>query len=146
MGGLIETPALHSPLVPRTATSRAGGPKGVREEASRLERTRSARSTDDTGGTGAVRAAPSKRHRPTSVGLALSVVLLCSAMAGSAAAAAPSAPTVETESATAIEATGAVLHGTVNPNKAETGCSFEYGTTTSYGLTVPCAKSPGAGE
>jgi WD40-like Beta Propeller Repeat len=36
---------------------------------------------------------------------------------------------------------GATLHGTVNPDGAgEASCEFEYGTSTAYGLTVPCPK------
>src|SRR5207302_4072280 len=34
----------------------------------------------------------------------------------------------------------------VNPNGATaTSCRFEYGTTSSYGLSVPCATLPGSG-
>jgi hypothetical protein len=37
----------------------------------------------------------------------------------------------------------ATLHGTVNPDGvAVTACEFEYGTTTEYGATAPCAQSP----
>ncbi|HEV7937942.1 MAG TPA: hypothetical protein VGP18_07965 [Solirubrobacteraceae bacterium] len=44
-----------------------------------------------------------------------------------------SAPTATTGSATAITASEATLHGTVNPEGAETKYYFEYGTTESYG-------------
>jgi len=58
----------------------------------------------------------------------------------------PPAPTVETKPATAITQTTATLNATVNPNGGEvTECKFEYGTTTSYGSTVPCAVAPGGG-
>jgi hypothetical protein len=44
-----------------------------------------------------------------------------------------------------IESTSATLHGAVNPDGVElTECFFEYGPTTSYGLTAPCAESPAA--
>ncbi len=56
-------------------------------------------------------------------------------------------PTVGTEPATEITATSATLNGSVNPNGSEvTTCSFEYGTTPSYGKSVPCATSPGKGN
>jgi hypothetical protein len=42
-------------------------------------------------------------------------------------------PSVETKAATNTTATGATLHGTVNPWGAETKYYFEYGLTTSYG-------------
>ncbi len=51
------------------------------------------------------------------------------------------APTVSTGSATAITSTSATLQGTVNPNGANTTYYFEYGTTTSYGLTTDSASA-----
>jgi hypothetical protein len=52
----------------------------------------------------------------------------------------------ETEAAGEEEATSATLNGTVNPRGAAiTACSFEYGTTTAYGKSMPC-EDPGAGE
>jgi FG-GAP-like repeat len=42
-------------------------------------------------------------------------------------------PTAITLPASAIGLTDATLNGTVNPNGHETGCYFEYGSTTSYG-------------
>jgi hypothetical protein len=40
----------------------------------------------------------------------------------------------------------ATLNATVNPNGEEvTSCEFEYGTTTSYGSSVPCSTKPGSG-
>ena len=60
--------------------------------------------------------------------------------------AAGSPPTVVTGSATGVTATEAILHGTVNPNGFSTTDQFEYGTTTSYGTTVPAvAESAGSG-
>ena len=58
----------------------------------------------------------------------------------------PDAPTVVSEPASAISQTGATLNATVNPNGGEVSeCRFEYGPTTKYGSTVPCASSPGSG-
>ena len=51
-------------------------------------------------------------------------------------------PTATTRSATAIAQTGATLQASVNPNGAQTSVHFEYGTTTSYGQSVP-AQTPG---
>ena len=59
----------------------------------------------------------------------------------------PSAPTAVTGAAIGVEQTSATLHATVNPNGGEVSeCKFEYGTTTSYGSSAPCAPSPGAGS
>jgi hypothetical protein len=56
------------------------------------------------------------------------------------------APTVTTTAATAVTRTLATLNGTVNPNGATVSdCHFEYGATTSYGSTAPCASAPGSG-
>ena len=46
---------------------------------------------------------------------------------------AQSAPTVETESPTSVEATIATANGTVSPNGSRTTIHFDYGTSTSYG-------------
>jgi DNA-binding beta-propeller fold protein YncE len=55
-------------------------------------------------------------------------------------------PTVTTGTATGVTATEAILHGTVNPNGFATTDQFEYGTTTSYGTSVPAvAESAGSG-
>ena len=51
-----------------------------------------------------------------------------------------------TEAATDISGTDATLNATVNPNGAATTYQFEYGTTTSYGSSVPAtAEAIGAG-
>ena len=56
-------------------------------------------------------------------------------------------PTTLTAPASAITLTTATLNATVNPNGFEvTACNFEYGTTTSYGSSAPCAPSPGSGS
>ncbi len=50
-----------------------------------------------------------------------------------------------TGSATNITSSAAILTGTVYPGGAPTACYFEYGTTSSYGSTIPCAQSTGPG-
>jgi sugar lactone lactonase YvrE len=51
-------------------------------------------------------------------------------------------PDVTTGEVTGITTAAATLHGTVNPDGvALEECSFEYGTSTSYGQSVPCAES-----
>jgi hypothetical protein len=58
----------------------------------------------------------------------------------------PAAPTVVTKAAAGVTQTSATLTATVNPNGGEVSeCKFEYGTSTSYGSSVSCAKLPGAG-
>jgi hypothetical protein len=54
-------------------------------------------------------------------------------------------PTAVTGEANPIGSTTATLNGTVNPNGAKVSeCKFEYGTTTSYTASAPCAqKEPG---
>jgi hypothetical protein len=53
----------------------------------------------------------------------------------------PAPPTVVTQQATAVSQISADLHATVNPNgEPESECRFEYGTSTSYGTSVPCAR------
>lgn len=53
-------------------------------------------------------------------------------------------PAVLTNAATGVNATGATLHATVDPNGCATTYSFDYGTTISYGSVTP-ARSAGAG-
>ncbi len=58
----------------------------------------------------------------------------------------PTAPTVATEPASSVSQISADLHATVDPKgEAETGCELEYGESTSYGASVPCAWAPGSG-
>jgi len=58
----------------------------------------------------------------------------------------PSAPTVVTGAASPLSQVSAKLNATVDPDgEAETGCDFEYGTSTSYGSSAPCAWEPGSG-
>jgi phosphodiesterase/alkaline phosphatase D-like protein len=55
-------------------------------------------------------------------------------------------PSVVSEPASSITQTSATLNGTVNPEGANvSNCHFEYGTTVSYGVSVPCATLPGSG-
>jgi len=55
-------------------------------------------------------------------------------------------PGVTTESADEVTTEGATLHGSVNPHGFATTYRFEYGTTTSYGTSVPVPdKSGGSG-
>ena len=56
-------------------------------------------------------------------------------------------PTVQTGAASSPAQTTATLNATVNPNGATVSdCHFEYGTTTSYGSSAPCASLPGSGS
>jgi hypothetical protein len=49
------------------------------------------------------------------------------------------APEVVSESTSETSSSGATVHAEVNPeNEATTSCVFEYGTTSSYGESVPC--------
>jgi hypothetical protein len=58
----------------------------------------------------------------------------------------PDPPLALTADATSITSSSATLNGLVNPNGAAvTNCHFEYGTTTSFGSSVPCAQSVGGG-
>jgi hypothetical protein len=56
-------------------------------------------------------------------------------------------PIVVTGAASAVTETTATLNGTVNPNASTvSACTFEYGTSTSYGTTAPCNALPGSGS
>jgi alpha-tubulin suppressor-like RCC1 family protein len=58
-----------------------------------------------------------------------------------------SPPTVTSTAATSVTRTLATANGTVNPNGSTVSeCKFEYGPTTSYGSSAPCASLPGPGE
>lgn len=55
-------------------------------------------------------------------------------------------PAVITEAASGVSVHTATLNATVQPEGSEvTSCRFEYGTTTAYGLSVPCSSTPGSG-
>ncbi len=53
---------------------------------------------------------------------------------------------VITQPATNISATGATLNGAVNPNSLSAIVTFEYGTTTGYGMTATAIQSPVTGS
>ena len=55
------------------------------------------------------------------------------------------APTVTTDSASGVTATGATLNGTVNANNHDTTVTFEYGLTTAYGTSVSASQNPVTG-
>ncbi len=58
----------------------------------------------------------------------------------------PDPPTLVTEDASSIVQATATLNATVNPNGSQvTGCRFDYGTTKTYGKSVPCSSLPGSG-
>ena len=53
-------------------------------------------------------------------------------------------PALEMDVASSVAQTSATLNATVNPDGATVSdCHFEYGTSTSYGSSVPCASSAG---
>jgi hypothetical protein len=57
----------------------------------------------------------------------------------------PPVPPIATtgDSSDGFDPTLRTLHGIVNPNEFKvTGCRFEYGPTTGYGASAPCAQSP----
>src|SRR5207302_1965958 len=59
----------------------------------------------------------------------------------------PNAPSVKTAAASGIKQTSATLNGTINPNGgAVSDCHFEYGSTSSYGSSAPCATLLGSGS
>ena len=58
----------------------------------------------------------------------------------------PIAPAVVTGEASSVTQTSVSVNATVNENGGRSSaCDFEYGPTTSYGTSVPCAPSPGSG-
>jgi hypothetical protein len=55
-------------------------------------------------------------------------------------------PAPTTGTGTAADQMNATVTGSVDPGDAAlTDCHFDYGTTTAYGASVPCASTPGAG-
>jgi phosphodiesterase/alkaline phosphatase D-like protein len=57
------------------------------------------------------------------------------------------APSVETKAASEVQETTATLNASINPRGGPLStCQFEYGTTTAYGSSVPCATLPGSGS
>ncbi len=58
----------------------------------------------------------------------------------------PAAPTVATQEASSVSQISANAHATADPNgEQESNCHFEYGTSTSYGTSVPCSWRVGSG-
>jgi len=58
----------------------------------------------------------------------------------------PNPPVVATGAASSVAQTTATLNATVNPEGATVSdCHFEYGTSPSYGSSVPCTSLPGSG-
>jgi hypothetical protein len=55
-------------------------------------------------------------------------------------------PTATTLLATNLTSSGATLNGSVNANNLSTSVTFEYGTTSSYGSTVPANQSHVSGN
>ncbi|MGA2469069.1 MAG: hypothetical protein ABSG64_00060 [Solirubrobacteraceae bacterium] len=59
----------------------------------------------------------------------------------------PLVPAVVTGTPTSVTQTSATLAGTVNSQGVTpSDCHFDYGTTTAYGSSAPCAQSPGSGS
>jgi hypothetical protein len=57
------------------------------------------------------------------------------------------APSVETKGAGGVGETAATVFASVNPRGGSVStCKFEYGTTTGYGSSAPCAALPGSGS
>lgn len=55
-------------------------------------------------------------------------------------------PAVVTGAASELRRETAIVHATVNPEDEEVmGCEFEWGTSESYGQSVPCSSNPGSG-
>ena len=73
----------------------------------------------------------------------LILLLLTLALPGRAAAqSGPLAPGASTGAAANVTQSTATLTGTVDPSGAETTYRFQYGTSTSYGLTTPTETVP----
>ncbi len=74
---------------------------------------------------------------------------LCAAVTGDGrvSTAAVPAPAVASGLVSEVTHTTALLTGTVNPNDATlTNCRFEYGASTGYGSSAPCASAPSGGS
>jgi hypothetical protein len=57
------------------------------------------------------------------------------------------APSVETKAASEVKETAATLNASVNPRGGPlSACELEYGTTSSYGSSMPCTTLPGSGS
>lgn len=74
----------------------------------------------------------------------VSAAVMSIALAAAAIAVAASSPTVTTGTHSHVTDTGAVLHGTVNPNGSATTYYFQWGLTSAYGVQS-VARSAGHG-
>jgi hypothetical protein len=75
------------------------------------------------------------------------LTLLCALLLGgvtAAIAANPTPPVVTTGAASGIATSAATIAGTVNPGGADSTWQFQYGTSTTYGLTSPSRTLPAA--
>ena len=88
--------------------------------------------------------AASARSRLPWLCVSLAVVLPLLALAA-APASASEPPVVTTRAWSWVTPTSAELQGTVTSSAPATDCHYEYGTTSSYGLSAPCWVLPGAG-
>jgi hypothetical protein len=94
----------------------------------------------DVDGSGARSGRLSRPQPLLTLCLCLAVVATLAALASPALAV--GAVNVQTGPATNVTPSAARLTGTVNPEGVELEqCRFEYGTSTGYGSTVPCAES-----
>jgi hypothetical protein len=102
------------------------------------------RAEGQTTADGGVLAELSPLVAPTVDRLQLTRDVLSAGMDGTLIPAAP--PAAVTGAASALTRTSATLHGTVDPNRAAVSvCRFDYGTTATYGASVPCAQTVRAG-
>jgi phospholipase C len=59
----------------------------------------------------------------------------------------PNPPSIGARAVSALTPTSATLNAAVDPDEASvSACRFEYGSSPSYGTTLPCATLPGSGE
>src|SRR5207302_599771 len=56
-------------------------------------------------------------------------------------------PSVETTAVSSLTQTKGTLNANVNPNGGSVSdCHFEYGSSSSYGSSLPCSSLPGSGS
>jgi len=77
---------------------------------------------------------------------AATVLATIAALTAPSVSAAASAPGVATDSAISVQATSAVLRGTVNPQGQSTSYFFQYGRTRSYGGQTPVVSAGSGGS
>jgi len=83
-----------------------------------------------------------RRRRLAAAGAIAAIAALALPSVSSAA----SPPAVSTDSAIEVQATSAVLRGTVNPEGQSTSYFFQYGRTRSYGAQTPVASAGSTGS